>query len=394
MKSAISAVTEKVQSILNRYTLPVSQKQEVIASLTEPRELGGLATMRAQIVDAFKMAHPGEHTAVISALRAEYGLPATTRSLAVDPQNTSGWESRKEFYEQDEREQRAKDPVVIAQKKFNEVGTRLATMVNDLAKKFWSQDLETLAEVTSHKEVFETVGAVDEFGLPEDEGKSDLIAAGRAATNFLDSLPSRGITLSKSGRLRYMCYVVTQVLALGVQINEQTMQAMLDRLTYFNCFADGEMTVAEEPEPEPEPELTEKQIVEKQFYGEHVSPLHFAWLKSLQDVHQWRPSEEVLRYLYGTDNTSRNPQDHGWFFRTNTPYSYAGYNAARRHLVHVGMAPRRCLTQDEVLAAAVENADLGNYEERRTLSRRLFGGDGSGTIPTINTPDRPYPRSR
>jgi hypothetical protein len=381
----LDAVKRRLDALMtSRFTLSLEQRQSVLNALTGGSpDIGSLSRLAQTIGQELQRVLPEESTAILEVMKHEAGLQADltdVQYLVAD----SGHQTREDFYREDKIEQERKDPVTRAQKKLDEVNTRLATLVNDQVRRFWSRPIDDLIEALNN-EGLASVGAVDEFGLPE--GDVDTNTAGATTVKFIKGLPARGYTLSSDGQLRFMNFVVTQVLSTKVAVTDDTLHAMLTRLVDFGCFGPGEITVPT-PEPEaPKPVLTERQQVERDYYEKSVAPLHEAWLASLAANFNWQPSVEILQHLYGTDN--HDPAHWGWFRDSNLSLTdRRSYDMARRHLVAVGLAPRKLLTADEVLAQRIEQTG-NSYEERQDVRKRLFGGEYSSTTIMTNSPNRP-----
>jgi hypothetical protein len=292
--------------------------------------------------------------------------------VPVEIKNPNAPQSKKDFFEQEAREQRelAEKPL----RDFQRVTTQLANEYFEVLRQFWSRDIPTLAKVLSRRQALEQTGCCDDIGLPK--GTRDETAAGKATRAFIAALPSRGISLSDDGKTRYSMYVLAQIMGLDVSITEESLQTMLDRFISVGAFRDGEVTVDRSKQPRnPEPpaprvtladieseadERTSRRLAEQIYYDER-QPMVRAWFESLLTQHN---------YSISGDDIKRCKQ---WFERNNKSFlTPQHFNECRRSNIFAGYWPETMLTPDEVAARAIENGPalgtLGFNEKQRLLS--------------------------
>jgi len=281
-------------------------------------------------------------------------------------------ETAKDFYARLEREEKERQerPLREAQDKL----TATIRQIHSDAASFWALPLETMRRADGDAFTASYVS----LGLPTAPETADPKIVARAGRrefdNFVASLPGRGYTLSQDGILRFGSMCQCQCAVGGVWLAPTTLRRIFDWLVQFSCFNPDELVVdtqtveaarqGEQPEPEPtfddwltrydgsrDADKKLRHALDREVYSGEFGEMFRKWRDSVRD------NFHVSLQTHHFDTVSR-------FFRERnlSPLRPDSFDAARRHLVNVGLLPETCLTCREVLEAQLRRAEISNKQ--------------------------------
>src|SRR5579863_1510692 len=305
--------------------------------------------------------------------RTRIGLLDIGRLPITPVENKSGFETRKEFYAREEREEREQQ--AAEQKRLDDERMKPIRELEDeikaeareqtlRVKKFFSQLLKTMAEFTPAE------APVDHKGnYPVRVGPRDMKKEFDVYKTFREQLSARGCELSEGGWSRLGGYLTSLAEGRGVEITADVYEGALARLVSLDVFLAYEIkgyeppkkqVVPTQPVEQPESNIANiedmpsqsreqerelRRVVGGQWSTEFAK-WFFAWTLSLRTN---------FGYEFPIDQLGRKAAD--YLARWNlSPLSYASWDKVRVAFVRSGDFPNTMLTPSEILSRLIEQA--------------------------------------
>jgi len=304
-----------------------------------------------------------------------FGNGARTTPVEIkEPRYETNAELKSRLLREDQAERDARDPEKVRQKLIEhsrrETGKVLAALTAD-SSEFWSQQ-PISAVVKGAKSARATDVTFDVPTTQEEYTEADAQAA------FCEWHDSAKVHFSQEGGQRLALFGIAQARAGRDMSNAAAWGAAFVHLRdVLKAFRDGEIindpTYREPAPPAPEPAQVTEQEQAFNDWCESIAPLHRAWMQSLEEKFGKVPSQDDLRFLYGTSTTSRDPSTRGWFWHNNlSPLGPRSYDAYRKFcvLTHRPGWTWNHLDEDEKLAIELENSDLSRVQLARKQRAR------------------------
>jgi len=240
----------------------------------------------------------------------------------------------------------------------------------DTTRAFWNRPLSEIA-----KAGIDGYGAFDELSLPVgNQTQKDRVAE---FERFVAT-----VKLNEEGTMRFGSFGQVQAFH-NVEITQESLRQMFDRLLDLGCFAAGECTVEKIERPRAAQPVIDndqpvtldaldsipdtrdgnrqaRELAQQHYLSVEAKEMFFKWLRHLYDDYKgFSPNEEQKKAAIQ-------------FFQTwNRSYlNYQSWDECRRFLVSAHIFPSHLLTPDERLSIELEDADLTDRNVRVEFARR------------------------
>ena len=304
-------------------------------------------------------------------------------SVAVE--NKSGFQTKKEFLEQEERdriaaeqsaERRRTAPLREAEMELREAAREASARI----AMYWKIPIE---EIQMNPVSITRVDIAGDYEI----GPRDEPAENAAWKEFQENLKSFGCTLSDAGLLRLSHYLVSLNYHRGISLTSvSNFATALERLVSLDVFQSGELENYQPTQPERQPErpvsrrdaLDEietlnlesrsgnaraKEISNQDFFGREFAHTVDRWTNWLEATFQYVLTDDARKAA--GQWWERNP--------TENPLRGESWTRLRLNLVKKGVMPQSCLTREEILNQTIEASSdrSDSYEVRRNLRQQI-----------------------
>jgi hypothetical protein len=303
----------------------------------------------------------------------------------TEVKNESGFQTRQEFYEQEERE---RQEVERRQKEMQERPLRAAEdelkqaarEQTERVKKFYSLPLQAMAEFGLDFAVNDLAG-----DYPLHQGPVDSKSDAAAYRRFKENLASHGCTLSTEGWSRLGSYLAAVRFHRGISLSSVDSWAIgLERLVTLDILQPGEITGYVKPthdvkQPNVAVDPTFDELASKlstESYEGRKALIAAAESEAQLELHPvWSAFESSLRTNF--DGFVLTPTQRRKFYdtmirqqmRLNYP---PDYDRVRVALAKAGEIPSHLLYPAEKLEIDFESKSLDDYQNRRDFIRRAM----------------------
>jgi hypothetical protein len=300
-------------------------------------------------------------------------------------ENESGFQTRKEFFEQEEREQariaaseerRRTAPLREAEQELREAAREASARI----AMYWKIPIE---EIQMNPVSITRVDIAGDYEI----GPRDEPAENAAWKEFQENLKSFGCTLSDAGLLRLSHYLSSLNYHRGISLTSvSNFATALERLVSLDVFQSGELTGYQTPTPTPAPTPTRHTVIdplaeieslnldsrEGNRRGKELCTNHFFSREFAHVVDQWE-GWLLATFNYVLTDDVRKAAGKWWERNpTTSPLSGESWTSLRLNLVKQGVMPASCRTPEEILMKTIEaETNTDSYEARRNLRQQI-----------------------